>query len=88
MTKDQEPTGTTWHGTEQGTRRFMARPTRKILARKILARPGTENIGTENDGTPWHKILRFWGNTCFGILGKLFWFVDGHIFGFLFKVRK
>ena len=36
-------TRTPWHGTDRGTRRFMARP-------------GTENLGTENLG-PARKIL-------------------------------
>ena len=59
-------TGTPWHGTERGTRRFMARHG-KSWHGKILARHGTENLGTEKS---WHGMARkkshvivFWGNS-------------------------
>ena len=42
--------GTPWHGTDRGTRRFMARPGTE--------NHGTENLGTARHGKSWHgKIL-------------------------------
>ena len=46
--------GTPWHGTERGTRRFMARHGTENIGTENFG-PGTENIGTEKS---WHDMAR------------------------------